>query len=88
MTFEQRITEIMRWIAVYCPYPALRIGLLKKCGVKIGEKTVINFGVNFVIPMPGKEVRKGNISIGNRVAIATGVVIVGQSDPNFSLSYR
>lgn len=85
MTFSQQFTEIMRWMAVYCPHPGLRTALYRKCGVLIGQKTVINFGVNIIIPMTEKGVKKGNIIIGDRVAIATGAVIVGQSDPNFSV---
>jgi len=85
MTFSQQFTEIMRWMAVYCPHPGLRTALYRKCGVRIGQKTVINFGVNIIIPMTEKGVKKGNIIIGDRVAIATGAVIVGQSDPNFSI---
>ncbi|HPG40384.1 MAG TPA: DapH/DapD/GlmU-related protein [bacterium] len=85
MTFTQQVTEILRWMAVYCPHPGLRTILFRKCGVKIGEKVVINFGVNIIIPMSEKGVIKDNIVIGDRVAIATGVVIVGQSDPNFSV---
>ncbi len=85
MTFTQQFTEIMRWMAVYCPHPALRTALFRKCGVLIGRKTVINFGVNIILPMTEKGVKKGNIIIGDRVAIATGAVIVGQSDPNFSV---
>ncbi len=85
MTFTQQFTEMMRWLAVYCPHPGLRTTLFRKCGVKIGEKVVINFGVNIIIPMSEKGVIKNNVVIGDRVAIATGVVIVGQSDPNFSV---
>ena len=83
MTFKQQMTEILRWMAVYCPHPALRTTLFRRCGVKIGEQVVINFGVNIIIPMSEKGILH-NIVIGDRVAIATGAVIVGQSDPNFS----
>lgn len=85
MILSQNITEILRWIATYCPHPAWRIALLKRCGIQIGDKTIINFGVNFIIPMTRSGVKKGTISIGNRVAIATGVVIVGSSHPNYSV---
>ena len=85
MTLTQQFTEIMRWMAVYCPHPGLRTALFRKCGVAIGEKTVINFGVNIIIPMTETGVKKGNVVIGDRVAIATGAIIVGQSDPNFSV---
>ena len=85
MTRSQKFTEILRWIATYCPHPTLRTALFRKCGVQIGDKTVINFGVHFIIPMSGQSVKKKTISIGNRVAIATGTIIVGQSDPNFSV---
>ncbi len=85
MTFTQQFTEILRWMAVYCPHPALRTALFRKCGVMIGHKVVINFGVNIILPMTEKGIMRGNIVIGDRVAIATGAVIVGQSDPNFSV---
>ncbi len=84
MTLKQKWTEIKRWMAVYCPHPALRTSLFRQCGVKIGEQVVINFGVNIIIPLSEKGVKDHNIVIGDRVAIATGAVIVGQSDPNFS----
>lgn len=84
MTLKQQMTEILRWMAVYCPHPALRTTLFRKCGIKIGEQVVINFGVNIIIPMSEKGILENNIIIGDRVAIATGAVIVGQSDPNFS----
>ena len=85
MTMSQKFTEIIRWMAIYCPHPTLRTALFRRCGVRIGEKVIINFGVNFIIPMTEKGVKKGSITIGNRVAIATSVVIVGQSEPNFSV---
>jgi acetyltransferase-like isoleucine patch superfamily enzyme len=85
MTFGQKKTEILRWMAVYCPHPVMRTALYRKCGVEIGEQTVINFGVYIVIPMSEKGAERGKIKIGNRVAIATNTVIVGESNPNFSV---
>jgi acetyltransferase-like isoleucine patch superfamily enzyme len=82
MTLSQKITEILEWMATYCPLTALRIALLKRYGVQIGNKTVIEFGVRFII---GEEVKKGTVSIGNRVAISGGAVIVGQSGPDYSI---
>jgi acetyltransferase-like isoleucine patch superfamily enzyme len=85
MTFAQKKTELMRWLAVYCPLPALRTALYRRCGVEIGEQTVINFGVYIVIPMSDRGAERGKIKIGDRVAIATNTVIVGESNPNFSV---
>jgi len=59
MTVSQKFTEILRWVVIYCPYPALRIALFKRCRVRIGEKTVVNFVVNIIIPMSGKEIKMG-----------------------------
>ena len=81
MTMSQKVTEVMRWMAIYCPHPALRIQLLRWCGVRIGDKTVINLGVNFLLAVR----QRGNISIGNRVAIAPGVLILGEAGPCFSV---
>ena len=82
MMISKKITEVMRWMATYCPHPAWRIRLLRWCGVQIGDQTVINFGVNFLIPSPKK---KWTISVGNRVAMAPGVIILGESGPNYSV---
>ena len=80
MTPRQKGREILRWLAVYCPHPAWRIALFRRCGVRIGRQVVINFGVHIMVPDSGES----TISIGDRVAIAPGVVIIGESHPNFS----
>ncbi len=85
MTTLQRLTELSRWMAVYCPIPGWRIRFYKWCGVDIGKNANINFGVNIIIPFSEKGVKRGNIRIGERVAIATAVVIIGQSHPDFSV---
>ena len=69
----------MRVVSKNMLIPKLRIWLLKLSGIEIGPGTFINMGVSFI-----DNYRKSAIKIGVRVAIAPGVCLVADSDPNFS----
>jgi maltose O-acetyltransferase len=62
-----------------CLFPSLRIALFRLSGIKIGKRAFINRGVVFV-----DNYRGGAIFIGNRAALAPGVTLLADSDPNYS----
>jgi len=70
---------LLRQAAGSCPIPRLRHALLRWSGITIGRRAFVNMGVRFV-----DGYRRGAIRIGERAAIAPGVIVVASSDPNHS----
>lgn len=70
--------KILRWLAMSHPDNRTRKSLFRATGVPIGAGSVINPGV--VI----EDGYLGIVSIGKRVAVAPGVVLVADSGPNNS----
>ncbi len=71
--------KMLRWIAVNHPDNKVRLFLLRKTNVVIGEDSVVNYNVLIL------DCYKKLVTIGKRVAIASNVTIVCVSDPNNSI---
>lgn len=72
--------KILKTIAPAFPLNKFRIILLRACGYKIGNDVYI--GERMIIIDELRD--KNNLFIGNRVAIAPGVIFITSSEPNFS----
>jgi len=70
---------LLRKISLHCILPGLRMTLLRWSGIGIGKGTFVNAGVVFV-----DNYRGGVIKLGDRAAVAPGVIMVADSDPNAS----
>ena len=70
---------LLRACAGVCVSPRLRVALLRLSGIGVGSRTFVNRGVQFV-----DNYRGGAICLGERVAVAPGVLFVADSDPNDS----
>ncbi len=75
--------RIFKYIAKNVPYHPLRLFLYRRCGYIIGEGAYIAEG----LVIAEKLEDKGNIIIGNRVAIGPNVILLSSSDPNNSKIY-
>ena len=71
--------KFLRWLGMHHPDNRTRKCFFRATGVQIGEGAVLN--PNLVIV----DAYKSLVTIGDRVAIAPGVTIVADSDPNNSL---
>ena len=74
------IKKSCKVIAPVVPMNRLRIMLLRVCSYNVGNEVYI--GERLIIV--DKLSDKNNLVIGDRVAIAPGVILVTSSDPNFS----
>lgn len=70
--------KILRWIAIHHPDNRSRLLFFDLTNVSVGEETVINAGVTIY------DEYEPRVTIGRRVAIATGVTIIASSNPNNS----
>jgi maltose O-acetyltransferase len=75
--------KIFKFIAKNVPYYSLRLFLYRNCGYRIGENAYIAEG----LVVAEKLEDRGNIIIGNRVAIGPNVILISSSDPNNSRIY-
>jgi maltose O-acetyltransferase len=79
-TFWKIHKRLLKLAARHSPGYKIRIGLLKGAGYTIGKDVYI--GEDLIIIDELDE--KGNLFVGNRVAIAARVILVISSRPNFS----
>ncbi|MDL1976573.1 MAG: acyltransferase [Deltaproteobacteria bacterium] len=79
-TFWKIHKRLLKLAARHSPGYKIRIGLLKGAGYTIGKDVYI--GEDLIII--DKLDEKGNLFVGNRVAIAARVILVISSRPNFS----
>jgi maltose O-acetyltransferase len=70
--------KVLRWIAGHHPDNRTRLLFYELTGVPIGEGTVINPNVLLY------DEYRGLVSFGERVSVASGVVLVAASGPNNS----
>lgn len=70
---------MLRWIAKIHPDNKTRENLLRLSKLNIGEKTVINIGINVYSN------EEYIVDIGSRCAIAANVSFIYESSPNFSI---
>jgi acetyltransferase-like isoleucine patch superfamily enzyme len=73
--------SLMRIIAQHAPVNGLRIAALRACGFTIGNKVYIAAGTQISYEL---KTGKGMLSLGNRVSIGPGVVLVISSHANHS----
>lgn len=71
--------KMLRWLAKIHPDNKVRENLLRLSKLNIGEKTVINIGINVYSN------EEYVVDIGNRCAIAANVSFIYESSPNFSI---
>ena len=81
MLFWKIYKRILKLLAKQFPCYQIRRNLLKAAGYRIGKDVYI--GEDLIIIDELEE--KGNLHIGNRVAIAERVTLIISSRPNFSL---
>src|SRR3970040_554005 len=72
--------QLLRVLASHAHPNSLRVWLLRRAGLRIGEEVYIAEGLHLACDL-GSE---GDIEIGDRVALAPGVTLVVTSHPNFS----
>jgi maltose O-acetyltransferase len=75
--------KIFKFIAKNMPFYPLRLFLYSKCGYVIGKDSYIAEG----LVIAEKLEDKGNVVIGDRVAIGPNVILLSSSDPNNSKIY-
>lgn len=73
--------DFQKWLSSNHPYEEIRRYFLSLTGVDIGEGTWINPQLIVV----SDRFSKNSLTIGKRVAIAPGVIIISSSNPNNSL---
>ena len=78
--FTRKLKTLANLTATLCPFPGLRLQLFKFAGVQIGNDSYVNMLVRIIIE-PEKQ---ANVIIGQRNAIAPGVVFAASSNPNKS----
>ncbi|MCQ1535496.1 acyltransferase [Methanosarcina sp. KYL-1] len=74
------IKRILKMIAPTLPINKFRIALLRSCGYNIGKDVYIGERIIIVDELADKD----NLFIGDRVAVAPGVILITSSEPNFS----
>ena len=75
--------KIFKYIAKNIPCYSLRLFLYRNCGYSIGAGSYIAEG----LVIAEKLEDRGNIMIGDRVAIGPNVILLSSSDPNNSRIY-
>jgi acetyltransferase-like isoleucine patch superfamily enzyme len=70
--------KLVRWIAIHHPDNRARLLFFEMTNVAIGEGTVVNAGLTIY------DEYEPRVTLGKRVAVATGVTIVASSNPNNS----
>ena len=70
--------KLIRWIAIHHPDNRSRLLFFEMTNVAIGEGTVVNAGLTIY------DEYEPRVTIGKRVAVATGVTIVASSNANNS----
>jgi len=71
--------KMLRWLAMIHPDNKTREKLLRLSKIEIGEKTVINIGINLYSN------EEYVVKIGSRCAIAANVSFITESGPNMSI---
>lgn len=74
------IKKIFKMIVQVVPLNCLRIILLRACNYTVGKEVYIGERIIIIDRLSDKN----NLVIGDRVAVAPGVILVTSSDPNFS----
>ena len=78
--FAEKVRRYCLLSAPTCAFPGLRMRLYKWGGVSYGKDTYINMNVHMIVE-PSRNVI---VKMGERVAVAPGVVFSALSDPNKS----
>ena len=78
--FTRKLKTLANLTATLCPFPGLRLQLFKFAGVQIGDDSYVNMLVRIII----EPEKKATVIIGERNAIAPGVVLAASSNPNNS----
>lgn len=85
MTFKESCTRIknalLYKVGLRAPYSKIRIWSLRKMGFTVGDKVYLP--ADLVIAH-NLVYNRGNLTIGNRVSIAPGVILILSSHSNFS----
>ncbi len=73
--------KMLKMVAQMAPGNGVRVWALRHSGYEVGKKVYVGPGL---IVLDRLDIRRGNLIIGDRVAIAAGVLLVTTSDPNWS----
>ncbi|GEM_PF-187081 len=73
--------KVFKMLAQSAPGNGVRVWALRRSGYQVGREVYVGPGL---IVLDRLDIRGGNVIIGDRVAIAAGVLLVTTSDPNWS----
>ena len=76
--FAEKVRRYCLRTAPACAFPGLRMRLYRWGGVRYGSDTYINMNVHMIID----QARNAIVEMGERAAVAPGVVFAALSDPN------
>ena len=79
---ETLIVKLLRWSVRTMPSNDIRVWSLRKCGFTVGKDVYIASGLTMSFPNSS---RTCTLSIGDRVSIGPGVILIMNSHPNKSM---